>query len=592
MAAGACGKAGLDIVLLAQTEVGEAHETGEGRGGSSTMPHKRNPVAAVAAIAAPRRAPGLVATMLAVMPQEHERAAGGWQAEWETLPALLRGRPAGGGRAARVARAPGGRRRADAREPRRSRAACRWPRRGPTQLTPALGRAAAARAGGGGVPASGSRGRIARRDAGRRGTRRRPRARALPRGSARARRRGAAGTRRPRANVTGCAIELHHEVTGPADAPAVVLSNSLGATLAMWDRQLDALAGFPRRALRPARTRRLAGAADGPNGSPTWAATWSRCSTGSRSSAPRWSASRSAAWSRCGRRRTIPTRVDRLVPCFTSAQLGPPRCGASASRRCAPRARARSPTRSSARWFTPAFAAREPGRVAGMRDDHRRHARRRLRRLLRRDRAHGPARRSAAHHRAHARDRRRGRPSTPPEHAERDRRRHPRRRPAGTRRRGPSGNIEQPEAVNAPLLGHLQGGIVMRPRPRRPARAARGAGRRARRSRHRRRHRVLGPFQEFITRAAWGDVWARPGLERRERSLVTLAALVSLRAEGELALHVRAAARNGLTPDEIGEAILHTALYAGLPAANAAFKIAERVLVEDGLLPGDRMPPR
>ena len=91
-------------------------------------------------------------------------------------------------------------------------------------------------------------------------------------------------------------------------------------------------------------------------------------------------------------------------------------------------------------------------------------------------------------------------------------------------------------------------------------------------------------FQEFITRSAWGDMWARPGLERRERSLVTLGALVAVRAEGELALHVRAAIRNGLTPDEIGEAILHSALYAGLPAANAAFKVAEGVLVEDGLL--------
>ncbi len=89
VAAGGCGKAGLDIVLLAQTEVGEAHEAGEGRGGSSTMPHKHNPVAAVAAIAAARRAPGLVGTMLAVMPQEHERAAGGWQAEWATMDALL-----------------------------------------------------------------------------------------------------------------------------------------------------------------------------------------------------------------------------------------------------------------------------------------------------------------------------------------------------------------------------------------------------------------------------------------------------------------------------------------------------------------------
>jgi 3-carboxy-cis,cis-muconate cycloisomerase len=89
VAAGAGGKVGLDIVLLAQTEVGEAHEAGEGRGGSSTMPHKRNPVAAVAAIAASRRAPGLVATMLAAMGHEHERAAGSWQAEWETMDALL-----------------------------------------------------------------------------------------------------------------------------------------------------------------------------------------------------------------------------------------------------------------------------------------------------------------------------------------------------------------------------------------------------------------------------------------------------------------------------------------------------------------------
>ena len=89
VAAGACGKVGLDVVLLAQTEVGEAHEAGEGRGGSSTMPHKRNPVAAIAAVAAARRAPGLVATMLAAMGHEHERAAGSWQAEWETMDALL-----------------------------------------------------------------------------------------------------------------------------------------------------------------------------------------------------------------------------------------------------------------------------------------------------------------------------------------------------------------------------------------------------------------------------------------------------------------------------------------------------------------------
>jgi 3-carboxy-cis,cis-muconate cycloisomerase len=83
-----CAKIGLDVALLEQTEVGEVREP-PGAGGSSTMPHKRNPVAAVAAVAAARQAPGLVATMLACMAHEHERAAGAWQAEWATLPALL-----------------------------------------------------------------------------------------------------------------------------------------------------------------------------------------------------------------------------------------------------------------------------------------------------------------------------------------------------------------------------------------------------------------------------------------------------------------------------------------------------------------------
>jgi 4-carboxymuconolactone decarboxylase len=87
-------------------------------------------------------------------------------------------------------------------------------------------------------------------------------------------------------------------------------------------------------------------------------------------------------------------------------------------------------------------------------------------------------------------------------------------------------------------------------------------------------------FQELITRYAWGDVWARPGLDRRSRSIATLAVLVALRAEGEIAMHVRAALRNGLSADEIKEVILHTAVYAGVPAANAAFAIAQQVIAE------------
>jgi 3-carboxy-cis,cis-muconate cycloisomerase len=88
---GTLGKIGRDVVLLAQTEVAEVSEGGgEGRGGSSTMPHKRNPVGAIGLVACAQRGPGLVATMLAAMVQEHERGAGGWQAEWDTLLELLR----------------------------------------------------------------------------------------------------------------------------------------------------------------------------------------------------------------------------------------------------------------------------------------------------------------------------------------------------------------------------------------------------------------------------------------------------------------------------------------------------------------------
>jgi 3-oxoadipate enol-lactonase/4-carboxymuconolactone decarboxylase len=138
--------------------------------------------------------------------------------------------------------------------------------------------------------------------------------------------------------------------------------------------------------------------------------------------------------------------------------------------------------------------------------------------------------------------------------------------------------VEQPAAIAQALLAHFAGGATL---------AAGYATRRA----------VLGdahvdrasattteftaPFQDFITRYAWGDVWSRPGLTRGERSIATLAALVSLGAEHEIAMHVRAALRNGLTRAEIGEVLLHTALYAGLPRANRAFAIARDVLAED-----------
>jgi 4-carboxymuconolactone decarboxylase len=88
-------------------------------------------------------------------------------------------------------------------------------------------------------------------------------------------------------------------------------------------------------------------------------------------------------------------------------------------------------------------------------------------------------------------------------------------------------------------------------------------------------------FQDLITRYAWGEIWDRPGLDRRTRSAITLTALVARGQFDELALHLRAALRNGLTRDEIREILLQSAIYCGVPAANSAFAVADRVLSEE-----------
>jgi 4-carboxymuconolactone decarboxylase len=91
------------------------------------------------------------------------------------------------------------------------------------------------------------------------------------------------------------------------------------------------------------------------------------------------------------------------------------------------------------------------------------------------------------------------------------------------------------------------------------------------------------PFYEYVTRSAWGGVWARPGLDLRTRSCLTLAILAALRCEHELAMHVKAAIRLGVTPVEIREVLLHATAYAGAPAGNAAFAVAARTLSELGI---------
>jgi 4-carboxymuconolactone decarboxylase len=87
-------------------------------------------------------------------------------------------------------------------------------------------------------------------------------------------------------------------------------------------------------------------------------------------------------------------------------------------------------------------------------------------------------------------------------------------------------------------------------------------------------------FQDFITRYAWGEIWSRPGLDRKTRSAITITALIALGRDEELALHIRAALRNGMTEDELEEVLLQSAVYCGVPAANSAFAIAQRVLEE------------
>ncbi len=91
---------------------------------------------------------------------------------------------------------------------------------------------------------------------------------------------------------------------------------------------------------------------------------------------------------------------------------------------------------------------------------------------------------------------------------------------------------------------------------------------------------LTSEFQDFLTRYAWGEVWIRPGLDLRVRSCITVAMLVALNRPEELAMHLRGAVRNGVTPEELREVLLQTAVYCGLPAANTAFRLAEDVLGE------------
>jgi len=393
-------------------------------------------------------------------------------------------------------------------------------------------------------------------------------------------------------------VKVYSQVDGPSDAPVVVLSGSLGTALEMWDAQVPALARHFRVVRYDLRGHGRSPVPPGPYeiadlGADLIAlldrlgvARAHLCGLSLGGMLSLWTAAHH------------PERVDHLVVLCTSALLGPPEMWIERAAVVSARGTAAVADSVVSRWFTPSLQRRAPELIA------------RMRAMLAVTPAAGYAACCGAIQRmdlrpdlaairaptlaiAGADD-----PSTPPAHLSRIARAIAGCRLAVVDEAAHLANVEQPERTTslilAHILAHLRGdadggiaggateGTTVSDTPRE-------IGMRIRRE-------VLGDahvdravaqttpfsaaFQDFITRVAWGDVWARPDLDRRTRSCVTLAILTALGRDGEIALHVRAALRNGLTPVEIGEVLLHTAVYAGVPAANRAFAIAQGVLDE------------
>jgi 3-oxoadipate enol-lactonase / 4-carboxymuconolactone decarboxylase len=372
--------------------------------------------------------------------------------------------------------------------------------------------------------------------------------------------------------------DVHHRVDGPEGAPALVLANSLGSTLEIWDPIVPVLAQ---------RFRVVRFDLRGHGRSPVPPPPYSLADLGEDALAllDRLELDRAAF---CGISiggmvgmwlgAHAPARIDGLVLCCTAARLGPPERWAE--RAATVRAEGAGAVAEAvvANWFTPGFAAREPEVVA------------RMEAMIA---AQPPEGYAACCEVIERMDLREDLPSitastlvvaggdddaTPPEHGLGIAQGVPGARLVVLPHAAHLAPVEQPAAVAALVLEHLGGD---------PVHAAGMAERR----------RVLGdahvdralarttpftaPFQDFITRYAWGSVWTRPGLDRSVRSAITLAALTALGRDEELAMHVRGALRNGLSAEEIGEVLLHTGVYAGVPAANRAFQIAQEALAEE-----------
>jgi 3-oxoadipate enol-lactonase/4-carboxymuconolactone decarboxylase len=389
-------------------------------------------------------------------------------------------------------------------------------------------------------------------------------------------------------------VELHHLLEGSEDAPVLVLSNSLGTTLAMWDEQAPALSEHFR-LLRY--DHRGHGGSPVPPGAYTiedlgrdvialldrlGVERFSFCGLSLGGMVGMWLASEA------------PERIDRLVLCCTSARFDP---DAYESRARAVRQHGVTKVAEAVleRWFTPAFRESRP-EVAEWAMD-----------MLRDTPPEGYAGCCEAIAAAEL-PRRLGviraptlviagadDPAAPPDRLEFIRDSIPGAQLVVIPQAAHLANVEQPEAVTRAVLDHLEGGRVADGAVNDPVR---DRGMRIRRevlgddhvdAALKRKTDFTADFQDLITRYAWGEIWARPGLDRRMRSAITLTALVALGRLEELEMHVRAALRNGLGVDEIREVLLQSAIYCGVPAANSAFAVAQRVLSEgDESAGGDR----
>jgi 3-oxoadipate enol-lactonase / 4-carboxymuconolactone decarboxylase len=363
-------------------------------------------------------------------------------------------------------------------------------------------------------------------------------------------------------------VDLHHRIEGPADGPVVVFGTSLGTALGMWDDQAAALA---------ARFRVLRFDHRGHGGSPVPRGPYTVEEMAGdvvalldRLGIERVHYCGLSLGGMVGMRLALahPERIERLVVCCTSAHLGPPEMWIE--RAATAREQGVEPLVAAAleRWFTPdapramvakleaMLRATDPEGYAGGCEAL---AANDLRGRLGAIRA--PTLAIAA-----ADD-----PAAPPFHLEAIRDEIPGARLHVIERARHIANVERADEFTRVVAGFLDG--------------------------MRTRREVLGDahvdaaiarttdftadFQDLVTRYAWGEIWTRPGLDRRTRSAITLTALVARGHENELAMHVRAALRNGLTADEIKEVLLQAAIYCGVPAANAAFAIAQRVLDEE-----------